>query len=136
METKRKNTIQRIKILDYLKSVDTHPSAEMVYESIHDEMPTITLATVYRNLHTLADEGIIQRFKVGNSYRFDGRNDKHYHFICIKCGTIYDIESENYNSFIDHEYKFLEKKGFHVENHNLTFYGTCDKCEQKDKQDK
>ena len=54
-----RQTIQKLKIMQHLHSVKTHPSAEMVYNAVKEEVPTITLATVYRNLNSLANAGKI-----------------------------------------------------------------------------
>ena len=67
-QVKTRNTIQRIKIMKYLKSVKTHPTAEMVYNAVVKEIPSITLATVYRNLHNLANKGKILMFEFNKEY--------------------------------------------------------------------
>src|SRR3989338_5532441 len=85
-----RNTIHRSRILEYLKRVKIHPSAEKVYQEIKKELPTITLATVYRNLHHLASEGKILRLGFGNEYRFDGDVTVHQHCFCERCGKILD----------------------------------------------
>lgn len=129
VRTKR-NTIQKTKILSYLMSVKTHPTAEMVYAAISKDLPMLTLATVYRNLHSLADQGMILRFKYKNTYRFDGNSKLHFHAACKSCGTIYDYTSKKYEKFIESEKKELAEKGFIADSYNLIFYGLCKKCNE------
>ena len=86
---KRRQTIQRIKILEYLEGVKTHPTAETIYREVKKELPTITLATVYRNLNLLADEGKIVKLEINNEYHFDADRSNHQHGVCKKCGKIY-----------------------------------------------
>jgi Fur family peroxide stress response transcriptional regulator len=88
---KTRSTIQRMKILQYLQSTKEHPSAEMVYAAVVRELPTITLATVYRNLNLLAEEGTINRLKTEKAYRYDAQEGTHTHGICTTCGVIIDL---------------------------------------------
>lgn len=87
---------QRNLILDIVKSNHVHPSAEWVYEQAREVMPSIGIATVYRNLNLLADMGEIRRISgLDGSDRFDGRTDSHYHFKCRRCGKLIDLEEKN-----------------------------------------
>lgn len=124
---KRRQTIQRIKILGYLKSVVTHPTAEMVYIAAKKEIPTITLATVYRNLHLLADEGEISRLEINNEYRFDANVGKHQHYVCKKCGEILDVFQKEISEYA---LKKVDGKKFEPDTVQVIFYGLCKKCKK------
>ena len=89
---KLRNTNQRLKILEYLKCVKTHPTAEQVYNDLRKDMPAISLATVYRNLHLLAEQKEVLRLEINNEYHFDGDSCRHQHCVCKKCGKIIDRE--------------------------------------------
>ena len=123
-----KNSKQRNTILSYLRSTDQHPSADMVYENVRKEIPNISLGTVYRNLALLCELGEISKLNVKNGPdRFDYRIDTHYHFECVKCGKVEDL---------DIRFKELEKmdkgiEGASVLGHTCNFYGICKDC-QKD----
>jgi Fe2+ or Zn2+ uptake regulation protein len=86
-------TNQKMAVLEYLKSVKIHPSAETVYAEVKKALPRITLATVYRNLKELSKEGLIQEIPAKAS-RYDGDISSHAHFICEKCGQIFDVFSQ------------------------------------------
>ncbi|MDY6037578.1 MAG: transcriptional repressor [Eubacterium sp.] len=83
---------QRSIILDIVKNSYDHPTAETVYKLARRELPTIGIATVYRNLNQLVDAGEINRITLpGKIDRFDGHLDEHYHAICPICGELADL---------------------------------------------
>ncbi|MBN1645460.1 transcriptional repressor [Candidatus Woesearchaeota archaeon] len=122
---KTRNTVQRMKILEYLKEAKNHASAEQVYKEVSKEIPTITLATVYRNLNHLAENGQITRFRASNGYRFEATVKNHQHFICKKCGEIKDLFQDK---LTEHALNNVKPEGDNVEYVNIMFYGTCKKC--------
>ena len=88
-----RKTKQRDLILKVLRSTDTHPTADWIYEQVKKEMPNISLGTVYRNLGKLAELGEITELKFGSKYsRFDGNPDNHYHFVCTECEKVIDVK--------------------------------------------
>lgn len=105
----RRLTIQKIKILDYLKSVKTHPTAEEVFNNVKKELPTITLSTVYRNLNLLAEEGIILRLEINHEYRYDAHKGNHQHFVCTETGKVFDIHDNESNDYLMSK---IDKKKF------------------------
>lgn len=117
---------QRECILKVLADTDTHPTANYVFDMVREEIPNISLGTVYRNLSKLADEGMILRITSdGSSERYDARITPHYHISCEKCGAVEDI-------FIDYE-AVLDKKADSVYQgqvlgHNVMFTGICKDC--------
>ncbi len=123
--TKTRMTSQRLNILEYLRKVKTHPTAEMVHEEIVKDLPAITLATVYRNLNILAAQGHILKFEVNKEYRFDGYICSHQHCVCRNCGKIIDIFDKKLS---DHALKRVDKKKFNADSVGIIFYGTCTDC--------
>lgn len=118
---KTRMTPQKKVILDYIKTDRCHPNAERVFEAVKKEMPMITLATVYRNLNQLAEEGEIIRLEIDHEYRYDGFSKKHFHFICNNTGKIYDIENEDV-------IKYIKKKipsEFEPEKISIILRGEC-----------
>ena len=123
METR--NTNQKIKVLGYLKSVKTHPTAEMVYLEVRKELPCITLATVYRNLNQLAEQGTILRLEINKEYHYDADMGFHQHCVCNKCGQIIDLFQKEISKYCLGK---IEIKDFHPTSANIIFYGVCKKC--------
>jgi Fe2+ or Zn2+ uptake regulation protein len=118
-------TNQRLRILEYLKKVKTHPTAEMVYNEVVKDLPNITLATVYRNLNHLAEQGEINRFDVKCTSRFDGDMSFHQHCICKKCGKIHDLFEPRINQ---DTMKKVKSSNFEPKSINILIYGICKKC--------
>ncbi len=96
---RKRNTPQMLKVKEYLDRVRTHPTAEDVYSEVVKQIPTMTLATVYRNLHKLADSGEILKIEVNGEYHFDGDTCYHQHCVCKSCGKITDMFRENISQY-------------------------------------
>jgi len=94
-----RNTVQKIKIIEYLNSVKTHPTAEQVYNAVKKELPSISLGTVYRNLKLLADQGKILKLEINNESRFDATTCNHQHCVCSTCGNIIDIDNQDISDY-------------------------------------
>ncbi|RMF54443.1 transcriptional repressor [Candidatus Woesearchaeota archaeon] len=125
-----RTTCQRIKILDYLKSVKTHPTAEEIYKAVRKDLPAISLATVYRNLNLLVDQGIIFKLMVKNEAHFDAGKCSHQHFICRNCGEIIDIHNKKITNYALKKVASPELKPDCVK---IIYEGLCKHCERGDK---
>ena len=119
-------TKQKKAILSYLKSVYTHPTAEMIYDALKNDLPSLSLATVYRNLHQLAEQGQILQLEINNEFHFDGDLQEHQHGVCRSCGLIIDIFDKNLNAYALKKASNME--GFIPKKANIFFEGTCANC--------
>ncbi len=117
---RRRNTTQRTKILDFLKSTRIHPTAEDIYDVVKKEMSTMTLATVYRNLTILEEQGEITKINVGGSCRYEGQEHTHVHGIEKGTGKLIDLDDENITAYAQ---KKLKEQGYDAENVNIIFTG-------------
>ena len=124
-EKQTRNTNQKLKILEYLKSVKTHPTADIVYEAVRKDLPAISLGTVYRNLNQLAADGKILMFKIGNESHFDGDICSHQHCVCTECGKIIDCFQKEINQYA---MKKIDVKGFTPACVTIIFKGLCEEC--------
>ncbi len=121
-------TRQRRLILEELRKVKSHPTADKVYELVKKRMPTISLGTVYRNLELLADQGEIQKVGVDSMrMHFDGTPKKHDHIRCIKCHRIDDISVSSEISWND----IKNECDYEILGHKVEFYGLCPECRKK-----
>ncbi|MBQ4322108.1 MAG: transcriptional repressor [Oscillospiraceae bacterium] len=83
---------KREAILELLRSVDSHPSADWIYQKLKPEFPDLSLGTVYRNLAAFRDDGTLATVGVvAGQDRFDGNTAEHPHFVCEKCGAVLDV---------------------------------------------
>lgn len=126
MQKQLKYSRQREALLKLLCGVKNHPTAEWLYTQLKKDFPSISLATVYRNLALLSEIGEIMKIDVGNGREhYDGNTDNHYHFYCNCCGNIFDVNMD-YVSCIDKAAESVLNAD--IENHSLVFNGTCAEC--------
>lgn len=120
-----KPTIHRAKILEYLKTHKTHPSADEVYQDLRNEFPTISRATVYNTLNILSDNGIIEEIITPDAIRYDFVEKDHHHFYCLKCKRIYDVHIEL------PKLELQEIEGHKVKHIQYCIVGICKDCLKK-----
>lgn len=121
-----KKSKQRDLIKNFLMGRKDHPTADIIYMNVRQQLPNISLGTVYRNLTLLADIGEIQRLRVGDGVdHFDADISPHYHFVCTECGNVVDLQMDNIDSIND-----IAGAGFDgkIAGHVTYFYGTCGNC--------
>lgn len=132
MLTNKRKSKQRDLILDIVKADNTHPTAEWIYGEAKKKIPTIGIATVYRNLNQLVDMGVILKISMpGQSDRYDGTTCKHYHMRCSKCGKLIDIYPVDNDSMP--ELKSAIAKSFGISDRKFEISETmlsyvCDDC--------
>ncbi|OGV49043.1 MAG: hypothetical protein A2X49_14410 [Lentisphaerae bacterium GWF2_52_8] len=89
---KLNNTSQRRVLLEELRKVDTHPTADELYMMVRKRLPKISLGTVYRNLEMLSTAGEVAKIEMtGKQKRFDGRAGWHHHLRCLDCDAVEDL---------------------------------------------
>ncbi len=117
---------QRELILQTLQNNPVHPTADYIYAKVREQMPNISLGTIYRNLKQLADNGTIKSIDgLDGVTHFDHNTTIHYHFICNQCKKIYDIDR---SILPEITLRISEKTGFSVESHEITLRGVCNNC--------
>ncbi len=92
MEASNKQFRKRNAILAYLRSTTSHPSAEMVFTDLKQQIPDLSMGTVYRNLSLFKQQGLASSVAtVKGVERFDGNTEPHVHFICSECDAVIDL---------------------------------------------
>lgn len=120
-----RKTKQKQIILEAVMARDDHPTADEVYADVLVTDSRISRATVYRNLHQLAENGEISGIDLPDAMRYDRRTDRHHHMICEVCGSVCDAPVE----YSDEQDRNLEGiTGFRVKRHEVIFRGICEKC--------
>ncbi len=128
MMQKRRYSKQRECILNALQKTKSHPSANTIYDMVREEIPNISLGTVYRNLAQLVAEGMILKIDAGDGMEhYDGYNSPHYHMFCKCCKSVSDIEIQ-YHADLDEA--AAKSSGGEIEYHNVIFAGTCKNCKK------
>ena len=125
----RRNTVQRQLIIDAVKELDIHATAEQVYEFIVQKHPSIGRATVYRNLSQMAESGeLLKICSCQGSTHYDHHCHKHHHFVCDKCKRVIDVETD----FSDVIGRTRDTEGFDISGYHISFHGLCWKCKNND----
>lgn len=124
-------TRQRIAVLNVIAQEENrHLSATEIYEIVKDKNPGIGLATVYKNLRMLEQEGILCKIELSDKtahYEINNTDSIHCHLICVKCGKIIEIKGVDVQNVI----KFLQSDShFTFQQGSINFYGICENCEQ------
>jgi len=124
-----KRTPQRLAILDYLSGNTSHPSAEDIYRAVSKTHRSMSFATVYNTLNTLANTGALRELTIDPTRkRYDPDTSRHHHLICVLCGTIVDVPEGIAVDLPEQLAQDFTLLGNHVE-----FYGHCSRCKEKRK---
>ena len=129
-ENGHKLTPQRLAIVKILARSEGHPSVEDIHGQIVKAFPTMSLATVYRNIVLLKSLGeVLELGFPDGSNRYDGNKPyPHPHVICIKCKKIVDPDLD---SLDDMKKEVAAETNFKILNHRLDFFGICSNCMAK-----
>lgn len=103
-----------------------HPTAETVLARCKEIMPSINIATVYRNLNALCKEGLVKRVAADGGDRFDKTLTAHAHFQCRVCNCVTDIEGVDLSGLCDKGFE----SGDIIEELSVTAKGVCRNCIQ------
>lgn len=125
-----KNSKQRTALINELCSRCDHPTAETLYLSLKDDLPNLSLGTVYRNLALLCAEGAAKKVSLDGADRYDGNLTPHGHFLCRVCNQMYDFESTA--DIGKAAQSLLGSSGGTVESYSLTLYGICGNCQNQE----
>ena len=120
-------SVQRLAIFEYVRNSCEHPTAEVVYEALRDELGSLSLTTVYNTLKLFVDAGLIMMLTIDDTFRcFDGNCCSHAHFRCNKCGKIMDFQiKKNFLSMVE------GFEGLDITDAQLYLKGLCTECLKK-----
>lgn len=128
-------TSQRRLILETLDALNSHPTAEELYEIVHRQDPSLNLSTVYRTLRWLEQEELIssRMFDADSKLeRFDPfSSGEHYHFFCTECKRVIEFDNLLVNTI---KAQFELHSGAQVEVGSVVLYGLCAQCRQSQAQ--
>ena len=110
-----KPSVQRIAIMDYLLAHKTHPCIDEIYMALCDDIPTLSKTTVYNTLKLFVE-------------CFDSETSLHAHFLCKKCGKIYDLPFSGETKQVER----IDMNGFFIEEIHQYYKGVCPACAAKE----
>ena len=117
----RRNTAQRLRILGAIEALG-HTTSEELIAYMSKNNSNVSLATIYRSLSIMIEDGQVRKLKLGDSLIYEIVKEKHYHFVCLGCKSIYDVKQSDAIKIPK------ELKDFQVEDCDLTFFGYCKNC--------
>jgi len=126
-----KITPQRRLILDILSSTQRHLTAEEIGLRVREIEPSISLATVYRNLNLLLELDMVCRLDIPDApVRYGLHNGHNHHLVCVNCGTAVQLGVCPMQGEIK---RIVEESGFEVNSHHFEIMGYCPECSEKRK---
>lgn len=124
-----RHTKQRQAVLEVLRHSRVHPDAAWIHQEVRQQLPHISLGTVYRTLDALVKDGIAMTIETaGQATRYDYRHgDHHHHAVCRQCGEIFDIELDTLPKLP----AGTLPQGFQAMSVQLEVHGICLECSRK-----
>jgi len=117
---------KRVKIMNYLVSKRNHPTAEMIYLELVNEIAGLSKTTVYNTLNLFVQEKVVHALNIeSNELRFEADISQHGHFKCKECGEVFDF------SFNQDLIQDLRLKNFVLEDFQFSINGICSICHFK-----
>jgi Fur family transcriptional regulator, peroxide stress response regulator len=125
-------TPQRLAICRFLAGTDQHPTAQMIYDEVRPQFPSLSLATVYNTLDTLVQLGMINTLggAVGEAERFDADTAPHVNLNCVSCDRVIDIPSQHLQAL---EQDVASQSKYQLLAGRFLFLGLCPECQEKGK---
>ena len=120
----KRNTLQKRIIIEQVAKLANHPTAQQLYDSLHEKYPTISRATVYRVLSEAAEAGTLLHITVSGENHYDHNTCGHYHMKCKKCGEVSDVFMSRDPDIFDS----VRGEGAEIENYTIEFFGICPSC--------
>lgn len=122
-------THQRQVIWDALRSIHGHPSPEAVYDAVRQRIPSISLATVYKNIRTFIEHGLLAEVSLHHgSARLETNPDPHHHFVCVQCRDIVDLPADGIEQV---RLKKAAPDAFEIHRYSIEIHGLCRRCARK-----
>jgi len=121
-------THQRQVLYEVMQGMTGHPSPEEIYARVKRKVPSISLATVYKNVHLFVESGVLREVSLHHgSQRVEMNDQAHHHLVCSKCKAITDIDEKALGT--------LPKRrklpgGFLVKRYAVDVIGLCAKCQK------
>lgn len=127
------NTKQKEHILKLLmENSSSHTTAGYISSYLQSQGTPVGIATIYRYLDQLADEGIIRKYtidnKTGACYQYIGEKKEcreHFHLKCVKCEKLFHVECDYLSDLEKH---ILSHHGFTIDHTKTVLYGCCKDC--------
>lgn len=103
-----KATSQRMLMLEVLLTSKQHPSADNIFECVKNNIPGLSLGTVYKTLETFVEHGLVHQVLTNEGFmRYDGNTHKHNHIYCVNTNEILDYKDDELETLL---FQFFKEK--------------------------
>ena len=119
-----RNTQQRAAIRQAIEDLARPVGPQEILVAAQEMVPALGIATVYRNVRALVDDGSLRVVELPgspNRYELAGK-DHHHHFHCRACDRVFEVDD------CPSQIGDLTPAGFTLEAHEITLYGRCAEC--------
>ena len=119
-------TPQRLAIARTVRELDRHTTAETVFGHVSEQMPGVSLPTVYATLDLLEELGLVRRVPTeAGTAVYDPRTEDHHHLVCRQCGEIMDVDAPvDRGELLD----AARARGFAADDAQVVVRGVCADC--------
>lgn len=123
-------TPQRRAVYKALLESEEHPTPEALYKRVRRQMPSLSLATIYKVLDALESVGLVRAVPVlSRKRRYDANDDVHHHLVCTACGDIKDYYSEEFDRLVPRQ----TLRGFRPQAVSVNITGLCARCRSRER---
>ena len=123
-----RNTIQRTAITELMENTSEFISAQELHDQLTESGQKIGLATVYRTLASLAEEGRLDVLRADSEtlYRHCATKWHHHHIVCTRCGRTVEVAADQIEGWSQ---TVAKESGFLVTSHTIEIWGLCTQCQ-------
>ncbi len=127
-ENDLKATFQRISILEVIDR-NGHMSVEDIYEEVIKVHPSISLATIYKNIILMVEKTVLVEVPItGKKPKYELSKADHIHLVCTECGEVEDKMCMETTDKVFHA--LSEKEHFRLNKRQVNLYGICEACQE------
>lgn len=121
-------TPQRLMVLDVLRETGGHQTAEAIYERVRASYPYVNLATIYRALHWLKEQGLVCETDLGGGQaEYEYLDERHHHLVCLGCGGRWEFSDDLVRPLAA---ALRAQFAFEPRTDHLAIFGTCRRCQE------
>jgi Fe2+ or Zn2+ uptake regulation protein len=122
-----KATFQRMNILESIEN-HGHMSIDAIYDEVVKRHPSLSLATVYKNIILMVEKGVLVEVPItGKKPKYELLKEDHIHLVCTECGEVEDKPGMAETDTLLHS--LTNDEHFKLEKQQINLYGICEKCQ-------
>ena len=129
-ESGLKATFQRMQLLENIDKYG-HMSVDDIYAEVVKTHPSLSLATVYKNIILMVENGVLVEVPIdGKKSKYELAKEDHIHLVCTECG---DVEDKPHNANADDIFSSMTKEqNFTLSKQQINLYGVCESCQVRE----